>query len=359
MLLQKNQIKLSFLVLTILTIIGEFCFIHTVLAESVRFAIVSDTQGDPVNTFTFPIIVNEVLKMSPEVQFVIVAGDLVWGVDEYKTAMPAQYAQWLDITAPWFESDMTGAKVYPIPGNHDARDPAKLAELWVTLFPDLPDNGPDADKQMTYSFDAGPCHIVMLNNYSAGIEHQVSDMDWLTSDLAGSSQPIKLVFGHDPAYPFYRHIGSSLDAYPEERDAFWQVLVDQNVRAYFCGHEHQYDHWLKDGVHQITSGGLEGQFDFSQNFFIVDADENDVTVSVCWYSGLMLKSFKLSDTEDVSTDEHRGESELKEAVPCTFPGIFMIVGLFTLMLNFQKFISAGSLPRQKSSAPPWMKEPVL
>ena len=304
-------------------------------AESVRFAVVSDTQGDPVNSYTYPLVIQQILKASPKVEFVIVAGDLVWGVDEYDTAMPEQFATWLKLTQPWYQSDMIGEKVYPIPGNHDARNASQLVPLWTSIFPDLPDNGPDCDKKMTYSFDAGPCHFVLLNEFCPGREYRVSDMDWFTSDLAASRQPIKLVFGHCPAYPFYRHIGSSMDMYPEERDAFWQVMVDQHVQAYFCGHEHEYDHWMKDGVHQLISGGLPGQFSFSQNYFIVDVDENDVTVGVYYaLTGNLLTKFKLSDTADVPTDEHKGESVLKDASPFTCPGLFLITAL-SAVLSFK------------------------
>jgi len=50
-------------------------------AEMIRFAVVSDTQGDPVNSYTYPLGIDYVLDMSQRVDFVIVAGDLVWGVD--------------------------------------------------------------------------------------------------------------------------------------------------------------------------------------------------------------------------------------------------------------------------------------
>jgi 3',5'-cyclic AMP phosphodiesterase CpdA len=311
-------------------LISAFLLAASLEAKTVRFAVVSDMQGDPVNSYTYPMVIQQVLDMSPEVEFVIVTGDLVWGEDDYEIAMPEQYAKWMDITKPWFQSNMTGAKVYPIPGNHDARDPAKLVPLWKSLFPDLPDNGPECDKKMTYSFDAGPCHLVLLNEYCPGREHRAADMDWLEADLAGSDQPVKLVFGHDPAYPFYRHVGSSMDMYPDDRDAFWQLLAEQNVPAYFCGHEHQFDHWMKDGVHQIISGGLEKQSSPVDNYFIVDADETDVTVSV--YSALHGNNeleFKLSETEDVPTEEHLGDSVLYP----TCPGTFMLVTLF-LALSF-------------------------
>lgn len=312
-------------------------------AQPVRFAVVSDTQGDPVNEFTFPNVIQYVLDMSPPVEFVIVTGDLVWGVNNDPDRTDRQFDHWRALTAPWFRSEMTGAKVYPVPGNHDARDPARMQAIWTRLFPGLPGNGPPNCPCTTYSFDAGLCHFVLLDTYSPGRGHRAPDLDWLAADLADSAKPVKLVFGHDPAYPFFRHIGSSLDAYPADRDAFWQVLAAQGVRAYFCGHEHHYDRWMKDGVQQITSGGLPGTLNFSQNYFIVDADDHDVTVGVYWFNGLRLASYRLSDTAGVPTDQHLGQAALQDSMPlsCVTP---FLATVFLLLLGFGALWS----PRWKS-----------
>ena len=47
---------------------------------------------------------------------------------------------------------------------------------------------------------------------------------------------------HEPAFPRYRHIWDSFNASPEERDAFWNMLVAHNdiVRAVFVAHTHTY-----------------------------------------------------------------------------------------------------------------------
>ena len=82
--------------------------------------------------------------------------------------------------------------------------------------------------------------------------------------------------------------------YPEARDAFWQVLSDYGVSAYFCGHEHVYDHWFGGGVHQIITGGAAG-FTTFRHFLVIDADEEDVAINVYEYDGEVRDTYVLSD----------------------------------------------------------------
>ena len=77
--------------------------------------------------------------------------------------------------------------------------------------------------------------------------------DWLAADLASNQQPLTFIFGHEPAFPYERHVGDSLDAHPEHRDAFWQLLEDHGVTAYICGHTHYYSTHKgnKDGIGDV------------------------------------------------------------------------------------------------------------
>jgi len=269
-------------------------------SESIRFAVLGDSRGSEgraINEEVFPQIVEEVGATDPPVRFVVFLGDLVSGSD-YDQALVWQLLYWRKLARPWYDADMLGAKVYPVPGNHDQPNPLTYVAAWQEAFPELPDNGPDYEKKLTYSFDFGPCHLVAINT-SSPIRLHWADLDWLADDLSASDAPVKLVFGHEPAYPKGGHIGSSLDAYPARRDRFWQILVENGVRAYFCGHVHSYDHWIKDGVHQIISGGAGAPGNFF-HYLVVDAGERDVTVSVYRHSGDLHEQYKLSETENVA-----------------------------------------------------------
>lgn len=167
---------------------------------------------------------------------------------------------------------------YPGIGNHEEEtvdDMAWLRREYSTGYSGrrpLKDytlaNGPAGTVETTYSWDYGSVHCVMLNEYWDGGTAPGCDVAtngdivpqlhaWLAADLAATKKPIIIVFGHEPAFPQNRHIGDSLDAHPENRDAFWSLLEsDERVKAYICGHTHVYSKYRRPGgrVWQIDVG---------------------------------------------------------------------------------------------------------
>jgi len=70
-----------------------------------------------------------------------------------------------------------------------------------------------------------------------------SQLDWLVADLAGTTQPLKFVFGHNALIsPVYSY-SIQPPYWSEHNENFHmaeliQVLADSNVTAYFFGHDH-------------------------------------------------------------------------------------------------------------------------
>jgi 3',5'-cyclic AMP phosphodiesterase CpdA len=298
-------------------------------AETVRFAVLGDTQGSggTLVSDAFPKIVKDVLAADPKVQFVIVVGDLVHGTNSYAHLLE-QFSQWKDYAKPWYESDFYGLKVYVLPGNHDQHNYMNAQTAWQESFPYLPDNGPSDDKLMTYSFDVGPCHLVCVNTSDQGlVRNHTVDVKWLRRDLESSDKPIKLVFGHEPAYRATSTAVVGLDCQNELRDEFWQILSEHGVKAYFCGHDHGYDRWIKDNIHQITTGGGGGYYFY--HYTIVEADENDVTVSIYTEpDNSLYEQFKLSDTSNAA-DEDRTVNDSSfwpyNTASCSWASMYIIV----------------------------------
>jgi hypothetical protein len=301
-----------------------------VKAERVRFAVIGDSQGAEANATdeaALSKIVGDVLAADPPVQFVVVVGDLVSGVADPGAQLDA-FKTWRQITAPWYQSNFFGLKVYVLPGNHDEVNALNYSRTWQEAFPELPTNGPEDDQQMTYSFDAGPCHLVAVNTSAPNLlrAHTVN-INWLRTDLAKSNQPIKLVFGHEPAYKPEINVVASLDCQGPLRDEFWQLLSQDGVKAYFCGHIHGYDHWIKDNVHQIIAACRLGYY------LIVEADETDVTVSK--YDepdNTLAETYKLSDTANVP-HEDRTKNDAPywpyNSAPCNWAtGALMVILFF-------------------------------
>lgn len=187
--------------------------------------------------------------------------------------LPAEDTSWtvdqvLGEDYPWF----------PLPGNHDF----SMAE--INFFrnyqmdingdqePNIINWGPESCPDTTYSFDFQNAHFVALNVYCDeevpwGIDGSITDTvyDWLAADLDQTQKDHIFVFGHEPAFPRpdsdtgqIRHLGDSLDQYPQARDRFWGLLKDKGVIAYIHGHTHGYNAEKIDGVWQLNAGQSMG-----------------------------------------------------------------------------------------------------
>jgi hypothetical protein len=200
-------------------------------------------------------------------------------------------------------------------GNHEVESPAHMDYLRARGAGPLPfathfRAGPGASAATTYAFDAGGAHFVVLNQYfdgevddhipsNASLSGDVSPalLAWLAADLeAAEARKPRYVFviGHEPAWPMpdedgaaARHVGGSLDAHPQHRDAFWEVLKAHRVTAYFCGHTHGYSVHDFDGVLQVDTGHAKGTADVSpaSTFLRVDLEPSG-GVMTTWRSTL-------------------------------------------------------------------------
>jgi hypothetical protein len=188
---------------------------------------------------------------------------------------------------------------YPVVGNHELPDggnePYSGANMdWLRSYDYGTVNpGPSSCPETTYSFDYQNVHFVMLNEYCDTGGDTVRDgdvpdhlYDWLVADLSATDKTHVFVFGHEPAYPQpdadngrTRHMGDSLDQYPANRDRFWNLLRDERVVAYVCGHTHNYSAVEIDGVWQLDAGHARGQGDTGarSTFIVINVGNSGIT----------------------------------------------------------------------------------
>jgi Icc protein len=282
--------------------------VSSIYSAPFSFIAMADSRGSTngVNDAVLSDIVNLILQ--EDAVFVFFPGDLVSGSCT-ESILTSQIDHWRDIMAPLYSSNMYGAKVYAGPGNHDICNSGSEL-VWQSIFSDLPSDGPSGETNMTYSFDYMNAHFIMLDTDRAGKFHTIN-YDWLADDLAATTMEHIFVFGHDPAFPAGPHLGSSLDYYPDQRDAFWQLLVDYDVDIYFAGHEHLYNHINVDGVDQIIAGtsgapiyhGYGGEF---YHYAVVTVDGPAVFVEIIDDSGVLRDSFDLFCLNDPVRIERTG-----------------------------------------------------
>jgi len=160
-------------------------------------------------------------------------------------------------------------------GNHEAEKPEDMSDI-PAKFSGYPDwnlmGGPDGTLETTYSYDVGDIHVVTVNQYWNGLggpdanDHlfkygggdggYIPDalFEWIKDDLRSSTKPYKIIVAHEPGYPVDRHIGDSLDADPDNRDRFFNLLRTERVIAYYTSHTHNYYVTEHDGVFEVNTG---------------------------------------------------------------------------------------------------------
>jgi len=266
--------------------------------NSLSFAIIGDTQSfDPDKTDGG---LQQAVKniTSKNVDMVINEGDML-GICAGDAKCEKGLTRWKDTLSALY------SKTYEIMGNHDRTGKDKSDELWQKFF-DLPTNGPDGYKELTYSFDLQNSHFVVLDSEKPK-EHEVDKVqrDWLEQDLATNKKDNTFVFFHEPAYPVSRHIGSSLDVNTADRDALWKIFENHNVTAVFNGHEHIANRRKVSGVYQFIFGNTdaddyelpkEGLTEYSyqgKSFGLVEINGKKITVKTYSVDGNELNSFEL------------------------------------------------------------------
>ena len=191
-----------------------------------------------------------------------------------------QYAFWRGMVANLME---TGIYVVPVPGNHEVQckrcgkaaqvenenawrdnmgdlilDPARFSSLIgsapqnfdPTNAPGFADGLATDQQQLSFSFDVGTSHFVVINTDAVGSDGH-APTNWLEADLvAAEAHGAKhsFVFGHKPAY-FYSYSTDPLQGPSSTSslwnkdavagDAFWAV-INNHKATYFSGHEHTY-----------------------------------------------------------------------------------------------------------------------
>lgn len=195
---------------------------------------------------------------------------------------------------------------FPIIGNHEAEDPLEMDWLRaeyaagsgerIPLADLVSGVGPPGTEETTYSWDWGGAHFIAVNEYWNGTSEPGADvatdgdivpelLAWMEADLRHTTRPVVFVLGHEPAFPFHRHLDDSLNKYESNRDAFWALLERESVVAYICGHTHVYSAYRHGGgrVWQIDVGnaGNDSSFLDGRTFLSVVVGAAEVRFEVC------------------------------------------------------------------------------
>ena len=224
-----------------------------------HFIVVGDSRGEGVgvNTEIFSEIVAQIVSNDPE--FVMFPGDLINGDKKNAEGHRAQLISWREHMQPVYDAKI---EVYPVRGNHDKgpKEGGVGIGIWNDIFSGsytLPDNGPEGEKNLTYSVKHKNALILALDNYI--VTGQEINQAWVDEQFANSNLPHVFVMGHEPA--FSANHKDCLDDHLEQRNEFLDSITKEGGRTYFCGHDHFYDHISADhdgdssnDIHQFIVG---------------------------------------------------------------------------------------------------------
>ncbi len=190
-----------------------------------------------------------------------------------------------------------------VPGDYDHTSQTEAELDDYSSFPDwsrAPGNHDDDIGSLSNSsVDYKNARFIYLNEYvcPAGTHNNSQGrvcshiLSWLDGQLT-DAPPFVFVVGHEPAFPQNRHVGDSLDLYPDDRDAFWSLINSHGVYAYLCGHTHYYSTYSDatgDTV-QIDLGNAANSPESQQTFVVFEVRDTDVTRHT--YRGVLDQPFE-------------------------------------------------------------------
>jgi hypothetical protein len=216
---------------------GSFVTPPSATASSLKFFVYSDPQDLESN---FPLLnghnqgasyINSIYQSDPEYQTMLLcAGDVAnTQVEYFQSFFNGQ--ETFSANTPVREM-LRNLFFATAKGNHDQFAPNGVdhSAYFNSLFP-------YATGRQYYSFDYGPAHVTVLDNY-ADLSSGSAQAIWLENDLASSSKPWKFIIVHEAGWG-----PPMVEGYPN--NVYVQTVVQPlakkyNVAALFSGHFHVY-----------------------------------------------------------------------------------------------------------------------
>jgi len=223
---------------------GSFKAAPAADATSVKFMVYGDTRNHPETQSVVNGRMIAEYTVDPAYQSItLFSGDFV--------DMGRTETSW---TADWFNTGQANMMTFrdnvPISGskgNHEIQvGTPNDGDLYGKYYPYT------VVSPYYWSFDYGPAHILVIDQYTDGLSGSVSaaQLAWIAADLAASAKEWKFIVLHVPGWTGSTRTSSQV------RTAIQPLCVTYNVAIVFAGHEHFYTRCTDaNGVKHITTGG--------------------------------------------------------------------------------------------------------
>ena len=167
---------------------------------------------------------------------------------QYQAAVFDMYPEMLRTSVLW-----------PTLGNHDGHtaDSATQTGPYYDIFT-LPTHGEAgglaSGTEAYYSFDYGNIHFICLESYETDRSPDGAMMNWLTLDLAATTQEWIIAYWHHPPYSKGSHDSDRELRLVEMRQNALPILEAAGVDLVLSGHSHSYERsFLLDGHYGLST----------------------------------------------------------------------------------------------------------
>jgi len=278
-----------------------------------RFIILSDSKGkeNGINKKVLTKLLKETSKLKPKPNHIVLCGDNVAGSD-----IEEVLTDQLQSLRSLVEKYHYGKPLIPVIGNHEVNNEPiddRYEKIFSRIYNDmLPDTYLDGYNRTVFYVDYEDTRLIVLNAFHFEEKHRIvkKQLSWF-EEVASANIKNKILFVHSPAFPTGAHFRHCLDSYPEDRDAFWNIVQNCNIDIVFSGHEHNYSRRKiesKKGIYQVITGGsgekLKDKFKDKKgviiapiaeyHFVMVDVDSDGIKVSAISSEGKLLDKFKIN-----------------------------------------------------------------
>lgn len=238
----------------------------TDVKKPVQIGILGESRGkdfheDPINLDVLGELLNA-LK-AHQVEAVFFTGNLVAGFDKNDPASKNVNGHKLNESLQQFSDMYKGVfngnvPFYPALGDRELLIP-NSAQAFIDHF--KLEGAIVIGNELLYTVSIGDAMFaviatdeIMADRKSAEENYSAKTLEWLEKVLKDGARSHKYLFvvGYEPAFPSTTTFSK---ANLPQRDAFWKILVENKVLAYFSSKEHFFDRSYRYGVWQIITGG--------------------------------------------------------------------------------------------------------
>lgn len=256
-------------ILTTLALLVAVLLVGQTKVKPFKFALITDTHiGNPNNDLDLQRTVDDINQNMPEIEFVIVSGDVTeFGSDE-------------ELTIAKNTLDKLNVPAYVIPGNHDSNWSESGTNSFLTIF-GTETFGFEHNGYKFFGLPSGP------NMRMSPGQIPREGITWLNEQLAQTDKDTPIIFVNH--YP----MDNSLNNWFEVMDA----LKPYNVKVMLCGHGHNNRAYNFEGIDAaMLRSNLRAKEEFG-GYNIVTVTQDSITFQERVVSGQTKEPWLSYSTE--------------------------------------------------------------